>query len=217
MSISPLRAVGAGIVAAVAALIPASHAFAQTNSANVSVTQSVQGNSVAGGTVTVAVTIDADAEADILALSLRTTLPAGTSFQNIASTSGPQPPIKPEAGDTGTLEFAWIDVPAFPYILSINVALDGTFATPADIVSQAEYRTTGPAEFSNASVLTLEEADNGPAWKQGILAGCAASGGDVASPWTDWVVVAMVLALLVAARLAQPRAARERQRHHHRG
>lgn len=217
MSIFPLRALSAGIVAAVAALIPASDAFAQTNSANVSVAQSVQGNPVSGGTVTVAVTIDADDDATILALSLRTTLPAGASFQSIASTSGPQPPIKPDAGDTGTLEFAWIDVPTFPYIISINVALDGTFATPADIVSQAEYRTTGPAEFSNASVLTLEEADNRPAWKQGILAGCAASGTDIASSWTDWVVVAMVLALLVAACLAQPRAVRERQRNHHRG
>lgn len=217
MSISPLRAFGAGIVAAVAALLPASHAYAQTNSANMTVTQSVQGNPVSGGTVTVAVTIDADDDATILALSLRVTLPAGASFQSIASTSGPQPPIKPDAGDTGVLEFAWIDVPTLPYIISINVALDGTFATPADIVSQSEYRTTGSQEFSNASVLTLEEADSGPAWKQGILAGCAASGGDVASPWTDWVVVAMVLALLVAARLAQPRAARERQRHHRRG
>ncbi len=206
----------AGVIraAVLAALVATGAAHAQLNTANVSVSQAVTGNPVAGGTVSLAVTIQAAPPegVEILAISLRETLPAGATFQGITSSSPPAPSIKPEVGEDGVLEFAWIDVPDFPYLLNINVGLDETFTTPSDIVGQVEYRTTGVAEFSNTVTTTLVEQDNTPAWKQGIFAGCAAGGGDVASAWTDWLIVSMVLFALVALRFAQPRLALQRQR-----
>ncbi len=200
--------------AVLAALVATGVAHAQLNTANVSVSQTVAGNPVAGGTISLAVTIQtAPPEGvSILALSLRETLPAGATFLGITSTSSGAPSIKPDNGDNGVLEFAWIDVPTFPYLMTFNIGLDSTFTTPSDILGQVEYRTTGVAEFSNTATTTLVEQDNTPAWKQGIFAGCAAGGGDVASPWTDWMIISMVLFALVALRFAQPRLALQRLR-----
>lgn len=191
----------AGIIPAVlAALLLAASAHAQVNSANVNLSRTVSGTVAAGETLSVTVKMTSS-PAEILGLGLRETLPENATFQGVTASTGSNPSVKPSIGTEGVLEFAWIDVPTFPYEMTYSVLLGAEFTPPQNITGQVEYRTTGGAEFSNTASTVLEEA--GPAWKTGIFAGCAAGGMDVSSNLADLLLMGMVFVALFAARRMQ--------------
>jgi len=200
------------IPALLAALMLTTTATAQINSANVTLGRDYTGTVAAGETVAVTITITtAPPEGvSILGLGLRETLPANATFQGVTASSGSNPSVKPTVGATGVLEFAWIDVPTFPYTMTYSVALGAEFVAPQDITGQVEYRTTGGAEFSNSVVTSLEVED--PGWKTGIFAGCAAGGMDASSNMADLFLMGMVMMALWVARRVQTGQRTERLR-----
>lgn len=200
------------IPALLATMLVAASATAQVNSANVSLSRDASGTVAAGETisVTVSMTSAPPQGVEILGLGLRETLPANATFQGVTASSSTNPSVKPSVGAEGVLEFAWIDVPAFPYTMTYSVLLGAEFTPPQAITGQVEYRTTGGAEFSNSASTTLEE--EGSAWKTGIFAGCAAGGADVSSNLADLFLMGMVMVALFVARRMQTATRLERQR-----
>ena len=66
------------------------------------------------------VTHTVEYEGKAAALGVKVTLPEGCSFVAVKGENAPA--VAPQAGATGTLEFAWIDIPAsgftFAYVVS---------------------------------------------------------------------------------------------------
>ncbi len=107
-----------------------------------------------GGTVQVQLTLACTGDSSTLrALGIHETVPVGWTF---ASMDGTKPQIGPRVGDSGTLEFAWFSMPAFPctftYVLNVPANAQGS----QNFTGQIEYREQGAALFSDDTVSTLE-------------------------------------------------------------
>ena len=95
----------------------AGNALAQT--ACLSIERSVTGCAIAGAEVEVSVTISSTC-GQVTALGLRETIPTGWAYQGFVS--GDEPGLQSAIGATGTLEFAWLDIPVFPATFKIGRA-----------------------------------------------------------------------------------------------
>lgn len=189
----------------------AAPAFAQNNPANMSLTRSVSGTIAAGETIYVTVTLNATPSEDILALGVYETIPTGTSYQAVTSSNGPS--VKPtSAGATGTLGFAWIDVPTFPYSFTYSLLVDSNFVSPSNITGYAEYRLSGSPLFSPTTTTTLTSST--PEEPKTAMCGCSANDGPNASLLGDTLFISLLGLALFAARFLQPRLAAEKLRTH---
>ncbi len=74
---------------------------------------------IAGETLAVSVSIEYPES--LTALGYQMALPAGWSF--VAAAGSRVPPIKPDVGHTGVLDFAWILPPAGPSVFTITLAV----------------------------------------------------------------------------------------------
>ena len=113
-----------------------------------------------GGTVVITTVINALRPESLSALGLAESIPTGWTLKEVLAAEGAQ--ALPEAGATGTLEFAWVDLPAFPvtvtYVLNVPADAAGTVA----ILGQAVYRTTTSGELATDVVVTpLGAQDDG--------------------------------------------------------
>lgn len=61
-------------------------------------------------------------EGKATALGVKVTLPEGCSFVGVQGENAPA--VAPKAGTTGTLEFAWIDIPASGFTFAYAVSGD---------------------------------------------------------------------------------------------
>jgi hypothetical protein len=96
-----------------------------------------------GNTVDVSIAMDFGSVGTVTSLVIAETLPAGWQFRRVVSV--PAPPIVPVMGATGTIEFSWVEIPAFPFPFTYEVAIPD--AEPFGLYCFAgttAYRTGGP-------------------------------------------------------------------------
>jgi hypothetical protein len=114
--------------------------------------------SASGGTVTLTATVNYDATPGALGWSIA--LPADWTLVSI---SGPNvPPIAPEAGSSGTLEFAYMSVPSQRAEFSVEVRYPAK-ATAAKAAPTVLVRTAGKLTTLTPPPVTLQPATSGAA------------------------------------------------------
>jgi len=96
----------------------------------------------------------------VRALGVEETLPEGWTFDAVVS--GKAPDLTPQRGSTGTLEFAWFNIPEFPTAFTYRVTAPVKQIGPCVIHGQALYRTTGPEERSPLAATELRPAQPAP-------------------------------------------------------
>lgn len=95
--------------------------------------------------LSVQVTINYDGtEGTITALGYEEQIPAGFSYLGPLASENPTPPIVPNSGQTGTLNFAYIFVPSFPATFTYRIACPPSICEPGQLVGKVLYRTSGP-------------------------------------------------------------------------
>lgn len=102
----------------------------------------------AGGTLEVNVVMDGDEET--LSLYLEEALPEGWHFVEMVAAAGAA--MLPEPGATGTLEFLWLDPPAFPCTLTYRVAAPEAASGSYSWDGRVHWRTRTSARESIADV-----------------------------------------------------------------
>jgi len=102
------------------------------------------------------VTFDYSGAETVTALAVEERLPAGWS---LASTAGPcVANLLPAVDATGALQWVWFVIPSFPCELGYTVNVPPGETGPVTLSGEVEYRTAGPALFSNTvdNVIQLE-------------------------------------------------------------
>jgi Ca2+-binding EF-hand superfamily protein len=124
----------------------------------------VEGNGLyaPGEVLTIAVTLYRTRPGAISALGLSETLPEGWSVAEVAGSAGAE--AVPAAGDTGTLEFAWLVIPSFPARIVYRVNVPET-ATGMQVISgEALFRTASSTELTSGVVETAVAQGLGAEW-----------------------------------------------------
>ena len=109
--------------------------------------------------LSVQVTINYDgSEGTITALGYEEKIPVGFSYLGPLASENPTPPIVPNFGQTGTLNFAYIFVPSFPATFTYRIACPPAICEPGELQGKVLYRTTGPQLESptTTNVIQLE-------------------------------------------------------------
>ncbi|MBI1321008.1 MAG: hypothetical protein GC168_18950 [Candidatus Hydrogenedens sp.] len=86
----------------------------------------------------------------VLALSIEQTLPEGWTFVGDVNNMGAF--LRPVAGDSGTLTWAWINVPGMPAVLRYEVLVPETATGVQTIAGNVLYRRMGGAEYAVAQL-----------------------------------------------------------------
>ncbi|HEX71978.1 MAG TPA: hypothetical protein ENN65_01520, partial [Candidatus Hydrogenedentes bacterium] len=134
-------------------------------------------------TFTMTFTLGGDMEA-VTALAWEDELPAGWTYQSASLSATPMPFIAPSDGASGTLQFAWITIPAFPFTMSYTVDVPVSPTLPATVTGQSEFRTGGAALFSNV-VATVIELEPTTMTVARALAGTVGPGGAFYQPGSE--------------------------------
>ncbi len=106
-----------------------------------------------GQTLTVILTIRKPIRLNISALGLKETLPTGWELQSVVETSNAV--VAPENGSTGTLEFAWMNVPGFPVKVVYTVSVPNDAEGQAVFSGYVLYRTVESEELTSPVVETV--------------------------------------------------------------
>lgn len=133
---------------------------AADNLAGIAVTHT-PGNYTPGATVEIQVTITQATQDQLSALGLRETLPTGWSYAGKRAISGGLPAVSPDLNSTGTLEFAWIDVPSFPYTFAFSLNAPADATGDVSVTGQVEYRIAGPQQLSSPETYTVSQPSSG--------------------------------------------------------
>ena len=92
------------------------------------------------GTMDVTVTFTKQGTNALTSLAFSETLPSGWTFNSLASADIP---IKPSPGAGGTLEFAWISVPALPVTVTYRVNVPAGETSAKTFSGNVRWRTSG--------------------------------------------------------------------------
>lgn len=106
-----------------------------------------------GQTLTVILTIRNPIRANVSALGLKETLPTGWVLQSVEESSNAV--VVPSSGATGTLEFAWMDIPPFPVKVVYNLTVPNDASGPATLSGYVLYRTVDSEELTSPIVETI--------------------------------------------------------------
>ena len=121
------------------------------NPAGVTLARSAPTEYSPGETIQIQITIRATDGDSISAIGLSELIPAGWTF---VSASGPA--IVPATGATGTLDFAWVAPPTFPYTFTYQVLAPNDARGPVEISGSIEYRQDAGPYTTTAVVSSLE-------------------------------------------------------------
>jgi hypothetical protein len=135
----------------------------------------------ADGAVEVTLTLSHQGGEPIRALGIEETLPGGWTFDGVVS--GEKPDLTPTNGRTGTLEFAWFNIPAFPTSFTYRAKADKM--EPNQISGQALFRTSG-AELRSNVVTTVAGRGPQPAAPDAAAAAAATPAAAPADGAKDW-------------------------------
>lgn len=106
-----------------------------------------------GGTVDLAVTIAFPGFTEMTALALSLTLPQGWTYNAIVA--GDPPPVRPAAGDAGTLSFAYVMVPDDPVRFTVRLNVPANASGAQSIVGLGLYRTLSSQVETNTVTVTM--------------------------------------------------------------
>ncbi|HQN00910.1 MAG TPA: hypothetical protein PLL36_07545, partial [Candidatus Hydrogenedentes bacterium] len=96
-------------------------------------------------------------------LGFTESIPEDWYFVDVGSIRGEKPPIYPEAGKTGFLEFCWINVPEFPIEFQYIIKPVGETKAPLRITGSALYYfSVGGVNQSAVVESVVESADSQP-------------------------------------------------------
>ncbi len=112
-----------------------------------------------GQPLEVTITMSASAPQGLTAIGLYETLPPQWTFTGMRGLTGEPPTISPAPGQMGVLEFAWIQIPNFPYTFAYVVTPPTSTGGPAYISGQIEYRTNASAQKSPPVISELNGQD----------------------------------------------------------
>lgn len=115
--------------------------------------------------ISVEIGVPGTAGSSILALGLEQELPDGWTYARMGQLiSGKLPDIPPNGVSGSDLAFAWVTTSAaFPYHFTYFATPSGDQSEPLSLRGQVQYRTSGPAQYSDIATLVLDlGADNEP-------------------------------------------------------
>lgn len=116
----------------------------------------------AGVPLEIIITISAYNAENLTAIGLYETIPPGWEFLGMRGITGQPPAVAPAEGETGVLQFAWIQTPELPFTFAYTVL------PPADddgmkvISGQIEYRELGSAQYSTPLITQIGGPDGRP-------------------------------------------------------
>lgn len=157
------------------------------------VSQTAPSTYTPGGTVDVQIAFAYTGGSPVSALGFRVTPPANWSFQAVVS--GEYPALM--RTDSSPWEFGYIIVPTLPFSVTIRMNVPPGEGGNRQISTQAEYRTTGSALFSNTASSTLGD---GNATDKGCGCSCGAESRRGAGLAGDVSVGVLLLGGLLFAR-----------------
>jgi hypothetical protein len=112
---------------------------------------------VAGENLTVEITIDGDCPTPVTALGFDEVIPAGWTY---VSAGGPNTPdVRPSAGASGSLGFAYIAVPTLPATFTYTVAVPAEATGTVELSGNVAYRLTGGPLASETVVTEILDVD----------------------------------------------------------
>ena len=92
----------------------------------------------------VQITIYNDGANDLTAIGVMETVPDGWAFDSLVNPPACAPAVLPPQGATGTLEFAWLCIPTFPYTFTYRLTLPADAAGEQFFDGLLLYRRSGP-------------------------------------------------------------------------
>lgn len=98
----------------------------------------------------------------VTAIGLYEMLPPDWVFVSMRGITTEPPPIAPQPGTVGTLQFAWITPPAFPCTFAYTVQVPAGITGVKTISGQVEYRTNGPRLVSAPEITEINGMDREP-------------------------------------------------------
>lgn len=107
---------------------------------------------VRGNALDVTVRIDQYSKEPVYALASIECLPQGWVFDGVVRDTRPGIFLVPNRGAEGTLEFIWVDIPAFPVTFTYRVQTNGL---PGAILGQALYRYLGAEQATLAELTSI--------------------------------------------------------------
>lgn len=157
--------------------------FLSSANGDVTISQQVSGDAVyipdthiyyiPGKSIIITISFVNNSPENVLALGLQCFVPQGWQFQG-TSTGTNAPAVYPQPGKvsdgTTPFEFAWINIPPFPFDFTFSVNIPSDFQGPTQINSQALYRYTGGQLTSNI-VQTSFDGVGTPQEGEGLMEG----------------------------------------------
>jgi len=114
-----------------------------------------------GGTVDVTITLSAEGSGEpVRAMGIEEFLPAGFVFDGVVSDR--RPDLAPPAGRTDKVEFAWFNIPEFPFSFTYRLRAGENAAGTAEIRGETLYRTSGPEHRTGIEVTPLHQTGAAP-------------------------------------------------------
>ena len=111
-----------------------------------------------GEALTVILRAESNCEDEFGSLGFTETVSQGWSFVDVGAIRGEKPPIFPEAGKTGDLEFCWIHVPEFPVEFQYVIKSSKASKDPLIITGSALYYFTVGGVNQSAGIETTVES-----------------------------------------------------------
>lgn len=135
---------------------------ADPNPMLMSLTRQAPAAFTAGSLFEVIVIINAGGEDILTAMGLYETVPSGWEFVSMRGISADPPPIAPGSGDSGVLQFAWINPPDLPYTFAYTLSIPPGESGLRILSGQIEYRTLGGRLVSAPEITETNGVDNTP-------------------------------------------------------
>lgn len=134
----------------------------ETTPAEVTFTRVVgtDGSYTPGGTVDVTLRVDAVNASALRALGIEESYPPTFAFDSFVSANRPD---VPRVASPGSLEFAWINMPEFPYEFTYRLRAPAGATDPARFSGQTLFRTDGDEMRSSVVVSAAPAGEPAPA------------------------------------------------------
>ena len=127
-----------------------------------SLTRQAPASFTAGALYEVIVTITAAGEDLLTAVGLYETIPPGWEYVSMRGITGDPPPVAPGGGESGVLQFAWINPPDLPYTFAYTLSVPSGESGMRIFSGQVEYRTLGGRLVSAPEITETNGVDNTP-------------------------------------------------------
>lgn len=115
-----------------------------------------------GQPVEITISIAASDDGSVTALGLVDVAPETWTFAGVRGITGDLPAVTPQPGSAGKVEFAWINMPQFPYTFAYTLQVPPDAAGDAIIQGQVEYRTNAGRQVTTPDFITIKGPANLP-------------------------------------------------------